>query len=205
MKFLKERSYDIVRLFVNQLGIAIFSMALYCAVAMALPEDFPQAPTIRLVISVASTLFYFYLIYMSVWELGSKDRIRIDSGKMKRKPLTGILLAVFANLPNFLIIGISLIFWGAYSASGDEYLWLVFATIHSITVFIESMYTGIVTAIVPVAAENAAVADIAIPFLLRSLLYVAMPFLASIVSHLAYALGERNFKLRSIFSANRKK
>ena len=205
MKFLKERSYDIVRLFVNQLGIAIFAMALYCAVAMALPNDFPQAPTIRLVISIASTLFYFYLIYMSVWELGSKDRIRIDGGKMERKPLTGFLLALFANIPNFLLIGISLIFWGAYSASGDEYLWLVFGTVHSITVFIESMYTGIVTAIIPIAGENTVVADIALPFLLRSLLYIAMPLVTSAVSHLAYTLGERNFKLRSVFTANNRK
>ena len=39
MKFFKENSYDIVKLFINQIGITIFSFMLYTAVAMIEDES----------------------------------------------------------------------------------------------------------------------------------------------------------------------
>ena len=60
MKFLKENSYDIVKLFINQIGIAIFSTVLYTAVGDI--EDVALRSGIRIAISAFAMLFYFALL-----------------------------------------------------------------------------------------------------------------------------------------------
>ena len=82
MKFFKENSYDIVKLLINQIGIAIFSMTLYFSIALI--EDANLKSTLNLLVSIFSTLFYYALIYTAAWEFGAKDKIRIDGGKMEK-------------------------------------------------------------------------------------------------------------------------
>lgn len=204
MKFLKQHSYDIVKLFVNQLGLAIFSMALYSAVNIALPDNFEHSPTIRLVISIASTLFYLSIIYVVVWEFGAKDRIKVDSGRVARQPLKGGLMQICANIPNFLLIAISLVCFAIYSANSSEGCKLAFSLIHSAIVFIESMYTGMIISVFPVATD-AAVEVVDITFCWRTIMYALLPILSVLVAQLAYTLGEKNFKFTSIFSGKNQK
>ena len=52
MKFFKENSYDVVRLFINQVGITIFSMIIYTAVGMVNIDS-----VARLGIKVAISVF----------------------------------------------------------------------------------------------------------------------------------------------------
>ena len=204
MKFLKQHSYDIVKLFVNQLGLAIFSMALYSAVNIALPDNFEHAPTIRLVISIASTLFYLSIIYVVVWEFGAKDRIKVDSGRIKRSPLKGAGLQLCANIPNFVLIVIALVCFAIYSINSSEGCKLAFSLIHSFLVFIESMYTGMVITVFPVASD-AAVATVDITFCWRTIMYAIMPLVSVLIAQLGYTLGENNFKVLSLFSEKKQK
>ena len=204
MKFLKQHSYDIVKLFVNQLGLAIFSMALYSAVNIALPDNFEHAPTIRLVISIASTLFYLSIIYVVVWEFGAKDRIKVDSGRVKRSPIKGGLLQLCANIPNFVLVAIALVSFAVYSFNSNEGCKLVFSLIHSFIVFIESMYTGMIIAVFPVVSD-ATVATIDIAFCWRTIMYALMPITSVLVAQLGYTLGEHNFKFSSLLSGKKQK
>ena len=57
MKFLKENSYDILRLYINQIGITIFSLVLYFSVSML--EDKVVSLRLKVAISVFAMLFFF--------------------------------------------------------------------------------------------------------------------------------------------------
>ena len=62
MKFFRENSYDIVKLFINQIGITIFSFMLYTAVAMI--DNDSLFLKINVFVSVFAIAFYFSLLYL---------------------------------------------------------------------------------------------------------------------------------------------
>ncbi len=194
MKFFKENSYDIVKLFINQIGIAIFSMALYTAVSIAVSEDFALSSTLEIVVSIAATLFYLVLIYIAVWEMGANDSIRIESGKMTKSKSKGLALGLLANLPNFVITGIAVIFMGVYLLTGAEWCESVFAIFNLFFGFLESMYLGVIINIIPIT-EGALkhVTDLA--YFWRAVAYFAAPVISILTTTLAYELGVRNKKI----------
>lgn len=195
MKFLKENSYDIVKLYINQIGIAIFSMAIYSAIEIALPSDFSWGTELEAIISAAAIIFYCALIYVATWEFGAKDRIKIDGGKMERQAYKGLLIGTYANVPNFILTGIAIISMGIFFACGAEGFKAVFSVLNLFFGFLESMYLGIIIAIFPMVEANS---DLV--YFYRAIAYFLMPIIPIAVSHLGYALGERNFRIVSLFS-----
>ena len=61
MKFLKENSYDIIKLYITQIGIAIFSFMIYTAAGM-ISKDSTVSSTILVIVSLFSTGFFFALL-----------------------------------------------------------------------------------------------------------------------------------------------
>ena len=100
MDFWKKHSYQIVRLFVIQIGIAIFGLVLSFAVMTAFRNRSDWLPL--LMVSIFSVLFYLFLLYSVAWEIGGKDRLKLDAVHTEFKGRTGIFLALFAEIPNFL-------------------------------------------------------------------------------------------------------
>ena len=99
--FLKENGYSMVKLFLNQIAITVFALMLSMA-------TFSNRKTL-LWISIFSILFFLYLNYVSLWEVGAKDKLRIDAGRISATPVKGLLISLGANIPNFisaLLIGI---------------------------------------------------------------------------------------------------
>jgi hypothetical protein len=141
---------------------------------------------------------------MVVWEFGAKDHIKIEGGRMKRSPFKGFFLQLFANIPNFILILISLVCFGIYALNGNEGFKLAFSAIHAFIVFIESMYTGIIISIVPVT-DSATVAIVDNSYLIRTVIYAIAPILSVLAAHLGYAFGERDFKITSIFTGKQSK
>lgn len=93
--FLKEHSYNMVKLFLNQIGMTVFGTML--ALALSRHADL-------LVISgVFSVVFFLILDYMALWEIGARDKIRIDGGRLKPMSYKGAVLAFGANLPNLIL------------------------------------------------------------------------------------------------------
>ena len=102
--FLKENGYSIVKLFLNQIIITVFALMLSMA-------TFSNRKTLLLV-SIFSILFFLYLNYSQCWEIGAKDKLRIDAGRLESMPAKGLWLALGANIPNFIsasLIGIGAI------------------------------------------------------------------------------------------------
>ena len=189
MKIFKENSYDIVRLYVNQLGIMIFSMLLYTAVGSF--ENDKLFTPLSIFVSLFATCFYLVLIYYVVWEIGAKDKIRIDGGRAEPCQYKGLIMGLFANIPNFVLGIFTLIFLMLSLATGNENINSVFFLFSLIMRFHASMYMGTINECVP---------KIPTETLIETVLFTVIPLISVLVTHLAYTLGSKEKKITSILS-----
>ena len=198
MKIFKENSYDIVRLYINQLGIMIFSMLLYTAVGSF--ENDALSSALSIAVSVFSICFYLVLIYYVVWEIGAKDKIRIDGGRAEPCKYKGLIMGLFANIPNFVLGIFTVLFLAIYLISGNEVVFSVFFIFNLIIRIHASMYMGLITGIVPSRLPAGSSEIDHIEFLIESILFTAIPIISALVTHLAYYLGSKDKKLFSFLS-----
>lgn len=92
--FLRENSYTIVKMFLNQIGMTVFGIML----AMATKSN----STLLLITGLFSVGFYLFLLYSMMWEIGAKDKIRIDGGRAALDPCKGVYISLCANVINIL-------------------------------------------------------------------------------------------------------
>ena len=199
MKIFKENSYGVVKLYVNQLGIMIFSMLLYTAVGAFENEKLSLA--LSIFVSVFSICFYLVLIYYAVWEIGAKDKIRIDGGRMEPSKYKGLIMSLFANVPNFIFGILTTIFLAIYLFTGSDGIYALFLIFNTIMRFHASMYLGVITAIVPSSAVAESVDYI--EFLIEAILFTVLPMISVLVTQLAYTLGSKEKKLLSFMSTKK--
>ncbi len=184
--FFKQYSYSIIKIFVNQFAISIFGLVLALATTAA------GNKLLTLIISIFSVLFYMFLIYTLVWEIGATERISYDVGKKPYKPHTGLWIALAANIPNFLIALLYAI------ASPFKMSWggNICAVLHLISALLEGMYRGLMSVIlVPPAAT---------PLFSFWWAYFLITIPAIITTWIAYFTGFKNFRLVAQFF-NKKK
>lgn len=190
IKILKENSYNIIRFFIFQVGITIFSLMLYFSVSVV---DDNMKPKIQLAISIFSIFFYLFLIYTASWEYGAKDKIRIDGGRMTRTPMKGAIMLIAANLLNFVLAFLCTLFMGIYLSGGPESLYTAFSIINMILRLVASMYVGVINTIFQnIEGGN-------LQFFFESIGYLVIPLLSVLTAHVAYTLGLHD---RKIFSKN---
>ena len=190
MKFLKENSYDVVRLFINQVGITIFALVLYTAVGFV--EDAQLSRSIKVALSLFATLFYFVLIYTVSWEYGAKDKVRIDTGKLKDDKFKGFKYGLFANLINIILAIISVATLGSYMMTGSDGMFTAFGIVNMFMRFIMAMYIGMLQGIF--AAWNSTDTQ-NLYFLGQSIGYIVFPFIAAGVIVFGYGMGKRNKRI----------
>ena len=85
--FLKNHSYDMVTMLLNQLVLSMFGFCLVLA-AMRINND-----TLRNLTSIFSTLFYLLLLYMKAWDIGFGDKVSVEQGKKSNLPYRGVLIS----------------------------------------------------------------------------------------------------------------
>ena len=200
MKFFKNNSYDIIKLYINQIGITIFAMIMYTAGGMInTGENSGVSLPVRLGISVFSTIFFFVLIYMAAWDLGAKDSIRSESGKIKRDGIKGLKMSLFANVPNF-VLTLGVIAFALISIlSGAAWASSAFGVFDMILRFSASMYIGIVQWIF--GSVSLSVAHL---HLLQACAFLFMALVSVFVTYLGYRLGLDERKLFSLKSYKKK-
>lgn len=188
MKIIKDNSYDIVRLLVNQIGITIFAMMLYTAANVV--EDEALGNGVILAVSIFSILFYLFLLYTAAWDLGAKDKIRIDSGRMEACPYKGAVIALFANIPNLVIATASVATLGIFMASAVDGFYSAFAVLNLIMRLFMSMYLGVIQAACVAFKDSHN-----LYFFLQSIGYLVAPVLPILATHFGYRMGLAERKL----------
>ena len=186
MQFIKKNSYDIIRLFLNQLALAFFGLILFFATGMA---NEGEVGTITLVTSIFSVLFYLYILYATLNEMGMKDAIKIEAGSITRDNAHGLKLILFAQLPNFVLIVLMALGWCLSYLFGAPSVGLNLYTISMVILhFLEAMYQGIIQFFFPSAVDMW-------DALWVLLLYMASTIPQILVCWLSYYLGTKNIRL----------
>ena len=182
MKIIKDNSYDIVRLLVNQIGITIFAMMLYTAAGVVENEAFGDG--VILAVSVFSILFYLFLLYTAAWDLGAKDKIRIDSGRLEKCGYKGAVMALVANIQNFVLAICAVVTLGVFMASALDGFYSAFAVFNLIMRLFMSMYLGVIQAVCTAFKDSHN-----LYFLTQSIGYLLAPALPILTTHFGYRMG----------------
>ena len=178
-KFFHDYSYSVIKMFINQLAIAIFGASLTFATT-AVHGNSPSFDTFTLIVSIFSALFYLFLIYTLAWEIGAKDKISVDVKKKPYRPWLGFFLAFLANIPNFIIVAS----YAITDISGTDAVGIAYL----ITCLTNGMYWGALS-VISIFWNGA---WIPLQAFWVSFLIATLP--AILTSGIAYYLGHRNFK-----------
>ncbi|MBO5316048.1 MAG: hypothetical protein J6B48_06440 [Clostridia bacterium] len=188
MKHIKSNSYEIVRLVINQVGISIFALVLYISMNIAGESSEELGFSLNLIASVFSILFYWALLYSVVWEIGAKDRIKIDSGKNENFPLKGALLSLVANVVNLVFAAVIIVGELVRIFAGSDAMNGIVALLIVAVRFTSAMFLRTVNAVcLPFGGE--------INILAQGVAYLIFFILTVGVCQLAYTLGMNNFKV----------
>ena len=175
-EFFHKYGYSLVKMFLYQFAISLFGITL----AMATIST--KNNTLTIIVSICAVIFYLFLLYVMVWDIGARDKISVDVGKKEYKPMTGIVLGVLANVPNLIV---ALLFaleaiLAALEAGFGAYIGAF--TILYRTIF-EGMYVGLIVGL-----------DIAKFWWI----YFLLPIPSVLTAGLAYLFGHKNLHLTSV-------
>ena len=173
VNFLKKRSYDIVVMYITQIAISIFGLAL----AFAVPSG---QSTLNIAASVMAALFYLFLIYTKTWELGYKDSHAFNRGSKGLSRLEGLYMGLAASAINLILATLITLGWLIDNSVIDSIAGVA-ATISLLT---EGMYTGMLSTTVGGVALN----SIGIMYFI-----IIIPLI--VTSTLAYLAGSHDFKI----------
>ena len=179
-KFFVEHSYDMVKMFLNQFGIAILGMVLALATAMA------ENSLLKNVTSIGAILFYLFLLYTMTWEIGYKDKLAVEQGRKVKNVFTGSLISLCANVPNFIFaIFITL---ATFVGSEESIISSIGGVCSFLAMSLEGMYTGVLSNHVGGAPLNS-----------YWFVYFLLPIPAMITCGISYYLGLKDIKFTSLF------
>ncbi len=175
----QNHSYDMVKMFLNQIATAIFGFSLALAAGKA------QNVMLRNVTSVCAILFYLFLLYTMMWEIGFRDRAGVMNQKKKRTPFKGALLSLCANIPNFILA----LFITLGTLIQNEFFGRIGVFCKSAAIFLEGMYTGLLANRVGGVSLNS-----------LWYMYFVITLPAMLICFLAYLFGLNDTKFTSVFN-----
>ena len=82
------------KMMLNQLGIAMLGLVMTMATF--------QNDKLYFITSILCMVFYIYLLYVMMYDIGQKDKPSIDGGRTPFKPLKGLWISLGANIINII-------------------------------------------------------------------------------------------------------
>ena len=173
--FLKENSYMMVRLFLNQIAMSLFSIMMVTFRVLA------NSPFVDFIVGLFCVIFYLFVQYVTIWQEGAKDRVKVDTGREERQPRKGLRIALGANSVNILLVILSTV--GRLTGNG----YLCVAT--PIIALTHAMYSSFITMYSP----NNPIG------------HVLILFPAILIIYAGYELGYRNIRIGKYFGIKERK
>ena len=176
IKYFKENLSHISKLFINHVGMTIFSLAVLITSWLLAKKN--DAPIIFYIMGIIAVLMYFSLIYTAMWERGAKDKIKIDGGRLTYNPWHGLYMYLIANAVA-VIAGVL-----AFALSFFESVPFLY-NVYTVFMFIAHWWRAMYLPITTIALS---------PLWLHTLLYIAIILPGALVSTVSYILGAKGYK-----------
>ena len=177
-RFFSNHSYSMVKMFLNQFATAVFGFALVLAAGAA------KNVVLRNASSCFAILFYLFLLYTMTWEIGFRDRVPTETGRIQKNRFTGTLISLCANIPNFIFA----LFITLATFLDVSFINNLGGACSFLALTLEGMYTGLLANHVGGAALNS-----------YWFIYFILPLPAILISTLAYNMGLNDIKFTKIF------
>lgn len=100
----KENRSLISKLIVNHIAMSIFGLIMAITTRFLANRNGGNK-TLYYIAGILAILLYAVVLYVNFWEKGAKDKIRVDSGRMKLNIYYGLWISFLANIPT-IIFGI---------------------------------------------------------------------------------------------------
>ncbi len=166
---------EIGKLLTTRLALAVFSIVCISPLlVMDTQNNESTVKTILLLASFAVFAFYYFLIHSQLWNVGAKNKISADGGRMKLNPLAGLYMGLLASAPSFVlnILNIFTSFYKDYAG---------YKSLHQVTAVLELFWDAPAIGLFYVTETPVA--------------YIAASVLPALFAGLAYFLGTKEFKL----------
>lgn len=141
--FFRKNGYFVIRMCTTQLAMTVFGLILSASTY--------RHDVLFVLSSVLAAGMYLWLLYTMCWEVGIKDKVRLDGGRIAYQPWCMLWVSLVANALNFLLCVLS-IFGCAFVRDFEDAspVWAasLYKLSHDIFQLIHSMYGGIVNSIV---------------------------------------------------------
>ena len=200
MSFIKANSYDIVKIYITQIGIAIFATMMYLSAGM-IKADSTVDWWLALIISIFATGFFFSLLYCSAWEWGGKDKIRADGGKITIDSLKALKMGLLGNVPNFILNLLAFIGMLVFSGSNIAFFGAIGGVCATINRFTAAMYQGIVKNSLDFL-HGEAYGEFTF-YIFEAAAFFVLALISVLVIHFGYTMGVKEKKLFGFFKSNK--
>lgn len=182
MNLIKNNASYVLKLFINHFVSGVYSLVLYIVLSVAFEGKF------IIFGSLLSIIFYLYLVYNFMWEAGAKRVVGYNASKIKITD--GAVILSVASSPFYLSTILSFIF--SFFTSGAEFAEKTVDVLYNFlfylnVFFTQSMYSGLFSEIFS-----------GIPSV-HSFWYLVSLLPGLIVASLAYYIGSKNFRIRTLF------
>ena len=203
MRFFKDNSYDIVKLYLTQIAISIFALILYTAAGFIEAES-TLSTTIQIIISVFSILFYFVLLYTAAWDWGANDKIRADGGRCTLDKTRALKMIAISSIPNYIFVIVPAIGFGLGLCGAETFIAKLGGIFIIIFRFTASMFQGLIVNAFEFLRSDAEGAVNYPYYFAETCGYIFMILVTILVTHLAYTLGSKDKKLFAFIKTNKK-
>ncbi len=166
---------EIGKLFTTRLALAVFSIV--CMSPLMVFDTTVNESTVNTLLilaSVAVFAFYYFLIHSQLWNVGAKNKISADGGRMKLDPLAGLYMGLIASIPSFILNIVYLSTWFYKDYAG-------YKSVNQVAAILELLWDA------PALGLRFALNT---PFA-----YLAASVLPALFAGLAYFLGTKEFRL----------
>ncbi len=117
-KFFSYYSYNCVKIFVDQLAIAIFGLAVSISIGSTQSSADPnKIQPLTVAASVCAVAFFLVMIGQIAFKCGVEDKERIHLGRFPKNNYTGFLMGLIANIPN-LVLAVMYAVFSLFEATG---------------------------------------------------------------------------------------
>ena len=173
-KYFKENLGNISKLFVNHLGMMIFSLVVL--ITSKLLSGKIGNDSVFYIMGAVAILMYFSLLYTAMWEAGAKDRLKVDGGREKENIFHGLYMYLWSSAIGIFVsvVLIVLSFFLTEDVSTVNGVWAVFK-------FIAHYYNGMYLPITSIGGVHCSV-------------YLGMVVPGALVCFVSYILGLKGYK-----------